>query len=135
MKCVTCHGPTGKGDGPLAAGLKDDWNQPIRPRDFATIGLFKCGNDEADLFRTIQNGLGGTPMASFREALFVGGDGFPAGSLADRGSPADVAALERYLATQPTAAALAAMSPAAKQELEAHRTWALVRYVRSLLKR
>lgn len=134
LRCTNCHGPAGKGNGPMAATLKDDWGSPIRPRDY-TAGLFKCGNDDQDLFRTIQNGVGGTPMAPFRDAVLFAGDAFPAGTLADRGTPADVQALVAYLATQPTGAALAAMPEADRRALGARRTWALVRDVRSLVVR
>src|SRR5438093_4452296 len=31
--CVQCHGPDGKGNGPSAKDLKDDWGNPISPAD------------------------------------------------------------------------------------------------------
>lgn len=67
-KCWECHGKQGKGDGEKAAGLKDDWSFPIRPANL-TKGQFKSGPTVADIYRTITNGLSGTPMASFKDAF------------------------------------------------------------------
>jgi cytochrome c oxidase cbb3-type subunit 2 len=67
-KCWECHGNTGKGDGPSAPGLKDDWGFPIRPADL-TRGQFKAGPGVEDIFRTMSLGLSGTPMPSFAQAF------------------------------------------------------------------
>ncbi len=37
--CSTCHGPTGKGDGPAAGGL------PVKPRNFADAAWQKSVDD------------------------------------------------------------------------------------------
>lgn len=66
--CPQCHGPSGKGDGPLANGLKDDWGDPILPSDL-TLKPFKSGSAPEDLYRTISTGLNGTPMPSYGDAL------------------------------------------------------------------
>ncbi len=71
-KCWECHGKAGKGDGEKAAGLKDDWGFPIVPANL-TRGLFKSGPTVSDIFRTISNGLSGSPMPSFRDS-FVDAD-------------------------------------------------------------
>ncbi len=65
MLCTTCHGPTGKGDGPAGVAL-----QPP-PRDFS-VGEFKFDADkngtpgeDNDLKLVIQNGAaayGGNPV-------------------------------------------------------------------------
>ncbi len=47
--CVTCHGKTGKGDGPVAAGLNP------KPRDLRDPRLLKSRNDE-DLSKVISKG-------------------------------------------------------------------------------
>jgi len=67
-KCWECHGQTGEGDGEKAAGLKDDWGFPIPPADLTT-GQFKSGPAVEDIFRTMTNGLVGTPMPSYGRAL------------------------------------------------------------------
>ncbi len=69
MQCEKCHGKGGRGDGPAAATLKDDWGNPIRAYNFVAIKQFKCGNDDRDLFRTLQTGMTGSPMPSFADAL------------------------------------------------------------------
>lgn len=67
-KCFQCHGDGGKGDGPSAGELKDDWGFRIRPADF-TRGQFKGGSDVRDVFRTMTTGLDGTPMPSFTDSM------------------------------------------------------------------
>jgi len=67
-KCWECHGQTGEGDGEKAADLKDDWGFPIRPANLTT-GQFKSGPAVEDIFRTMTNGLVGTPMPSYGRAL------------------------------------------------------------------
>ena len=69
MQCAKCHGPAGRGDGPSARTLVDDWGQPIKPYNFVALKKFKCGNDDRDLFRTLMTGMTGSPMPSFAEAL------------------------------------------------------------------
>jgi cytochrome c oxidase cbb3-type subunit 2 len=63
-----CHGPDGKGQGPSAERLKDDWGNLISPADL-TLKPFKSGPDPEDLYRTITTGLNGTPMPSYSAAL------------------------------------------------------------------
>lgn len=67
--CLDCHGPSGKGDGPSAPTLKDEWGFPIIPYDFTIPGRMKGGNGVADVYRTLVNGIGGTPMPSFADTL------------------------------------------------------------------
>ncbi|MBM3217944.1 MAG: c-type cytochrome [Candidatus Rokubacteria bacterium] len=67
-KCWECHGERGRGDGPSATQLKDDLDRPIRPTDF-TRGQLKGGAHVVDVFRTMTNGLDGTPMPSFADTM------------------------------------------------------------------
>ena len=67
-KCFECHGEDGRGDGPSASQLRDDFDRPIRPTDF-TRGQFKDGAGVRDVFRTLTLGLDGTPMPSFGDAM------------------------------------------------------------------
>ncbi len=66
--CATCHGATGRGDGPASKGLKDIWGHPITP---AKLGIprHRSGPEPGDLFRTIAMGLDGTPMTGHLEPL------------------------------------------------------------------
>jgi mono/diheme cytochrome c family protein len=67
--CVSCHGASGRGDGPSVwepgkVGIeytKDDWGNEIVPRDF-TRGVFRFGRRPIDLYRRIYAGINGTPM-------------------------------------------------------------------------
>ena len=69
--CVSCHGPTGRGDGASAfevdpvtqkrRRVKDDWGNEISIRDL-TRGVFRFGRRPIDLYRRIYAGINGTPM-------------------------------------------------------------------------
>ena len=54
--CATCHGVTGKGDGPGSAGM--DVRNLIE-------GNWRKGGDSISLFNTLTNGIEGTSMAAF----------------------------------------------------------------------
>lgn len=70
LQCGLCHGPEGRGDGPMAHQLRDAWNRPIRPQNF-TKGIYKSGDRPEDLLRTILTGLAGTPMPPWSSAVSV----------------------------------------------------------------
>lgn len=67
-QCADCHGAGGKGDGPSADRLEDDWGFEIRPADF-TRGQFKGGGSVTDIYRAMTTGLDGTPMPSFADSM------------------------------------------------------------------
>lgn len=65
--CTTCHGTTGRGNGPWAAELTD------KPRNFRT-GVYKFRTTpygklptDDDLRRTIRSGISGTAMPFFKD--------------------------------------------------------------------
>jgi cbb3-type cytochrome oxidase cytochrome c subunit/mono/diheme cytochrome c family protein len=69
MQCAECHGEAGKGDGPSAETLRDNWGNPIKPYDFTRGGQLKGGPAPRDLYRAFSTGLDGTPMPSFADSL------------------------------------------------------------------
>ena len=68
-KCWQCHGQLGRGDGPSAQGMKDDWGHAIRPVNFTKSWRFRGGDTLADIYRTFTTGFNGTPMPSFLAAI------------------------------------------------------------------
>jgi mono/diheme cytochrome c family protein len=67
--CIRCHGQLGRGDGPSAPTLKDDWEHPIRAADLSQSWTFRGGSTREDIFRTMSTGFNGTPMPSFADSL------------------------------------------------------------------
>ena len=67
--CLKCHGNLGRGDGPSAPTLVDDFAKPIRAADLSQRWTFRGGSSREDIFRTMTTGLNGTPMPSFADAL------------------------------------------------------------------
>jgi DMSO reductase family type II enzyme heme b subunit len=68
-KCWQCHGNEGRGDGPSADRMKDDWGDPIRPVNFTKGWVFRAGTRVEDIYRTFTTGFNGTPMPSFVESI------------------------------------------------------------------
>lgn len=58
INCVACHGDKGLGDGPAAVALNP------KPRSFSK-DEFKNGDKPAQVFKTISEGLPGTPMVAY----------------------------------------------------------------------
>ena len=50
-RCTSCHGPSGAGDGPVAAALPPE----MKPRDL-TLGQFKVATDDAKMKHVIKTG-------------------------------------------------------------------------------
>jgi mono/diheme cytochrome c family protein len=67
--CVKCHGNLGRGDGPSAPTLMDDYGQPIRAANLTQSWTFRGGSSREDIFRTMSTGLNGAPMPSFTDSL------------------------------------------------------------------
>lgn len=65
--CAPCHGPAGRGNGPAAGTLENDWGEPTPPADLTSPAL-SCGPGPEDVYRTLVTGLNGTPMPGFLEA-------------------------------------------------------------------
>lgn len=68
MKCWECHGDDGRGKGPKADKIKDDWGNPIPPFNF-TAGALKRGGSPEDVYITFTSGLDGTGMPSYEDSL------------------------------------------------------------------
>lgn len=61
QQCLICHGASGRGDGPAAAGLRP------RPADFEVH--LRAGHTDAQLFGWITGGVPGTAMPAMRDRL------------------------------------------------------------------
>jgi DMSO reductase family type II enzyme heme b subunit len=69
LQCAKCHGDLGRGNGPSAEGLKDDWGATIWPADLTLPWTFRGGSRHEDIYRTLVTGLSGTPMPSYASAV------------------------------------------------------------------
>ncbi len=135
MECWACHGGKGKGDGKSGRTLKDDWGYKILPWDL-TNQAYKGGNDPQSLYRTFSTGLNGTPMPAYAlDGFLVGGDAAvdPA-KYQEAYGPAEVETLKAWLRAQPTDGQIQRMDAERKSELGERRKWALVAYIRSLVR-
>ncbi len=68
-KCWECHGQEGRGEGPSAGKLKDDWGFPILPFDLTKGWRYKGGTTVKDIFTRFTTGINGTPMPSFTDTI------------------------------------------------------------------
>lgn len=69
IECNKCHGAGGRGDGPSAAELKDDWEQPVRAANLAKPWNFRGGASARDVATRLATGLMGTPMPTFIDSV------------------------------------------------------------------
>ena len=57
--CSSCHGDNGEGDGPTAGTLNP------KPRNFHQLSGWKNGTKISQIYKTLQDGIPGSAMASF----------------------------------------------------------------------
>lgn len=128
--CAQCHGLRGRGDGPAAPTMKDDWGRPIRPGDFV-VGT-PHGNDGPNLCRVLANGMRGTPMPAFAETVLLSREDLA--KIADTPDFAfkNEASIERFLALSTPAEQLSILEPSQRDQLKERRLAALAEYVMSL---
>jgi mono/diheme cytochrome c family protein len=69
LECFKCHGDAGRGDGPSASSLKDDWGHPVRTADLSKSWNFNGGATVEEIYARLRTGLDGTPMPSFSDAI------------------------------------------------------------------
>lgn len=64
-QCFDCHGDKGRGDGPSATTLEDQWDDHINAADLTKRWTFIGGTTRRDIYRTFTTGLDGSPMPSY----------------------------------------------------------------------
>jgi DMSO reductase family type II enzyme heme b subunit len=69
LECFKCHGDMGRGDGPSAPTLRDDWDFPTRAADLTQSWTFNGGSTVEEIYRRLRTGLDGTPMPSFSDVI------------------------------------------------------------------
>jgi DMSO reductase family type II enzyme heme b subunit len=67
-ECAKCHGVTGRGNGPSAAELEDEWEFRIYPANLTQPWTLRGGSSVEDLYRAVTTGVNGTPMPSFSDS-------------------------------------------------------------------
>lgn len=69
-ECIQCHGLAGRGDGPSANELTEDFfGDVIVPADLTMPWLFRGGPAADDIYMRLKTGLTGSPMPSYADAL------------------------------------------------------------------
>lgn len=68
LGCTSCHGVSGRGDGPSANTLKDMWGQPIKPADFSRK-FIRRGWTVDDIAASVTFGVDGTPMPAYGDSV------------------------------------------------------------------
>ncbi len=68
LSCAACHGASGRGNGPSAATLVDNWERPIRPKDLTERWSYRGGSSPREIVERILTGIDGTAMPSYAEA-------------------------------------------------------------------
>ncbi len=69
IECHKCHGNDGRADGPSRGELKDEWGNPVPPANLAKRWNFRGGHSRTDIATRIANGVLGTPMPAFLDAV------------------------------------------------------------------
>src|SRR5687767_12641032 len=69
IECHKCHGNEGRADGPSRPELKDEWGFPVPPANLAKRWTFRGGASRTDIATRIANGVLGTPMPAFLDAV------------------------------------------------------------------
>jgi DMSO reductase family type II enzyme heme b subunit len=69
LGCNACHGALGRGDGPSAPTLVDQWGQPILAADLTQGWNYRAGSSPRDILTRLMTGLDGTPMPSYMDAI------------------------------------------------------------------
>jgi len=69
IECNKCHGAGGRGDGPSAPDLKDDWEQRVRAANLTQPWNFRGGSTTRDVATRLATGLMGTPMPTFIDSV------------------------------------------------------------------
>ena len=68
LGCAACHGAQGRGNGPSAASLTDNWGMAIRPADLTQGWNYRAGSDPQVIAWRVLTGIDGSPMPSYAEA-------------------------------------------------------------------
>lgn len=132
MRCWTCHGINGDGDGTAADTLRDDSGREIAAQDFTSEPL-RSGGRPLDVFRTFTTGVNGTPMPSFDEALLVGRDAFEdLGDYATVTSDEERVELRAFIDRLPLTDEIWELSEAERRAWASQLRWDLVGYVMGL---
>jgi DMSO reductase family type II enzyme heme b subunit len=69
IECHKCHGTDGRADGPSRPELKDEWGHPVAPANLTKRWTFRGGRSRTEIATRIANGVLGTPMPAFLDAV------------------------------------------------------------------
>jgi mono/diheme cytochrome c family protein len=134
MKCWQCHGKEGRGDGPSAMELKDDWGNLILPTDLTEGWKFKGGSRPIDISTRFSTGMNGTPMPDFTASMLFGKENFAdMTAYTSLYNAEEITQMKRFIEKLPPMVEIARMSEEQQEDLSNQRRWTLAHYVRSLI--
>jgi len=139
LKCWTCHGTHGDGDGPEAGTQRTDTGRPIAPPSL-TDSVWQWGGDPRNVYRTLTTGLEGTTMEPvFADPMVM------SRALTTLRAPVeaevralpdlrsgDLANMDAFVSAMPSEDAMYDMTEEEEEALFERWRWDLVHYVRSL---
>lgn len=68
LGCASCHGASGRANGPSAATFTDNWDAPIRPANLTQGWSYRGGSEPEPIVQRVLSGIDGSPMPSYAEA-------------------------------------------------------------------
>jgi len=131
--CWTCHGKTGKGDGPSASTQKDAQGNLVPPLNFVNA-IYKMGSDSKSIYKSLNTGFDGSPMASYKDLFLFANDAIDLKPLAEGYTESEIQELKEFLKTQPDQSKLDGLTQEVKDQTAEKRKWAVIHYIQSLRK-
>ncbi|MCH7658940.1 MAG: c-type cytochrome [Candidatus Marinimicrobia bacterium] len=132
--CWQCHGFDGRGSGPSAKKLIDSNNRPIKPTNL-TKNNYRAGFSPKDIRKTFLTGLSGSPMPSYKDIFLIAKEDVEAEEFSKLYPSKSKKTFFDYQIHLPSSSYINSLTENEQKALMIRNEWALVHYVRSLVKK